>query len=61
MWRKRSIKHRYWNVLRRLRLIPGVAALALMGCAQRAVPTSAPPGPPASTAASNPAALCAES
>jgi hypothetical protein len=29
MWRKRSVKHRYWDVLKRLRLIPGVAALAL--------------------------------
>lgn len=29
MWRKRSSKHRYWNVLRRLRLVPGVASLAL--------------------------------
>jgi hypothetical protein len=28
MWRKRSIKHRYWNVLRRIRLFPGVAFIA---------------------------------
>lgn len=25
MWRKRSIKHRYWDVLKRLRLVPGIA------------------------------------
>lgn len=29
MWRKRSVKHRYWNVLRRLRLLPGIATLGL--------------------------------
>jgi len=30
MWRKRSIKHRYWDVLKRLRLIPGIASLVLV-------------------------------
>lgn len=43
MWRKRSIKSRYWNIKRRLRFIPGLAALALAGCASNAVPTSSPP------------------
>lgn len=43
MWRKRSTKHRYWNVLRRLRLIPGIAALALAGCGSRAMPSSSAP------------------
>lgn len=37
MWRKRSLKHRYWDVLKRLRLVPGVAALARVPC-----PVSAP-------------------
>jgi hypothetical protein len=34
MWRKRSIKSRYWNLLMRIRLNPGLAALALLGCAE---------------------------
>lgn len=43
MWRKRSMKSRYWKVLRRFRLIPGLAALALSGCASHAVPSSSAP------------------
>ena len=40
MWRKRSMKSRYWNVLRRFRFIPGLAARALSGCASPPVPSS---------------------
>lgn len=43
MWRKRSVKSRYWNVLRRFRLIPDLAALALSGCASHPVPSSSAP------------------
>jgi hypothetical protein len=35
MWRKRSIRHRYWDVLKRLRLVPGVATFALVATATR--------------------------
>ncbi|HEY0464555.1 MAG TPA: hypothetical protein VGC79_10115 [Polyangiaceae bacterium] len=31
MWRKRSIKRRYWEVLKRFRLGPGIAGFALVG------------------------------
>lgn len=57
MWRKRSIKHRYWNVLKRLRLVPGIAALALTGCASHAPPTSSPPGSASESMTARPAAL----
>lgn len=40
MWRKRSMTSRYWNVLRRFRFIPGLAALALSGCASHPVSSS---------------------
>jgi hypothetical protein len=40
MWRKRSMKSRYWNVLRRFRFIPGLAALTLSGCASPPAPSS---------------------
>lgn len=40
MSRKRSMKRRYWDVLRRFRFIPGLAALALSGCASHPVPSS---------------------
>lgn len=34
------MKSRYWNVLRRFRFIPGLAALTLLGCASHSVPSS---------------------
>lgn len=43
MLRRRSVKNRFWNLLRSIRFIPGLAAMALSGCASRAVPTSSAP------------------
>jgi len=40
MWRKRSIRHRYWEVLKRLRLVPGIAILPIVGFAPHQPSTS---------------------
>jgi len=54
MWRKRSMKSRYWNVLRRFRFMPGFAALALFGCASHSVPNSSAPAVVAATPSAAP-------